>query len=135
MNKDLVLKKGDKITYRINTTTNTVFINPFKNYTIKEIEEVYGKLLRIERPTKYETLYEVKEILDDVEREYLSNLIRPFRDKVRFIKKNKCHDAEIEWLCIAIYDEWGINLPNFKSNTMYKRMELDKGYILEELGL
>ncbi len=78
----------------------------------------------------------IEEILDAKEKEYLSNVIRPFR--VDYIKKRKTAIGQ-ECIEIRTYDvndfHYTITFPNFKENTMYKNMEADKGYSLEELGL
>lgn len=81
-------------------------------------------------------LEEVKDILDSKEREYLSNVIKPFRDRAINIKKFKNYrDRQKEYITIYIKNDFEINLPNFEKNTMYKNMEIDKAYTLEELGL
>jgi hypothetical protein len=79
-------------------------------------------------------LEEVKDILDSKEREYLSNVIKPFRDRAINIKKFENY-REKEYITIYIKNDFEINLPNFEKNTMYKNMEIDKAYTLEELGL
>lgn len=73
-------------------------------------------------------------ILDDVEKAYLSAVIKPFRDKVRFIMKYTFSEKN-EFLAIDICKDTDIVLPNFIKGTMYKGMEADKAYTLEELGL
>lgn len=60
-------------------------------------------------PTYIEDILNPK-ILNEAERQYLSAVIRPFRDQVQSITK-------------------------FEDSTMYKGMELGKEYTLEELGL
>lgn len=76
-----------------------------------------------------------KEILDEVEKEYLSNIIKPFREKVRCIMK------VTSWSCLGkeyikiILIEEGMGLPYFEKGFMYKGMEEEKEYTLEELGL
>lgn len=65
-----------------------------------------------------------KEILDDAEREYLENIIKPFRNKVKFIRK--CNALNGEFIHIGIINETGIYLPNFKKNIMYEGMETEK---------
>lgn len=81
-------------------------------------------------------LEEVKEILDAEEKEYLGNVIKPFRDKVTKIKKfENNRDRQKEYITIYIKNDYAITLPNFKKNTMYQNIELDKMYTLEELGL
>ena len=78
--------------------------------------------------------YEIeKHILDKVEKCYLENLLRPFKDKVEFILKSKYKNKEYLYIQLNM-NEW-IGLPYFKKNTMYKGMELEKQYTLEEMGL
>lgn len=93
----------------------------------------YGKIIKIEEPT-YTTVYEYKpEILDEVEKRYLKGVIRPFRDKVKYIVlKSLCSNEA--YILIKLENDI-INLPVFEINTMYKNMEKDKEYTLEELGL
>ena len=74
-------------------------------------------------------------ILDDVEREYLSAVIKPFRNKVKYIAKLNCFGEARQFIRIIMCDCDCANLPFFKSGTMYKGMEADKLYSLEELGL
>ncbi len=78
-------------------------------------------------------------ILDDKEREYLSAVIMPFKNRVVSIAK---YDTQFfqdrNFICIVVLGEVVtecINLPYFKINTMYKGMETGKEYTLEELGL
>lgn len=73
------------------------------------------------------------EILDEEEKRYLEGVIRPFRDKVKNIIKNTNYSHQC-YIGIRLEHE-GFALPYFKENTMYKGMELDKVYTLEELGL
>ena len=81
-------------------------------------------------------LEEVKDILTAKEKEYLSNIIKPFRGRVTNIKKFEDYrDRQKEYITIYIKNDFEINLPNFEKNTMYKNMEIDKAYTLEELGL
>lgn len=82
-------------------------------------------------------LEEYKEpILDDVEREYLSEVTKPFLSKIKYIAKFKsaCSNDK-QYIHIAFYEEEVITFPYFKANSMYKGMELNKAYTLEELGL
>lgn len=75
----------------------------------------------------------IKEILDETEKEYLNNVIKPFREKVTFIQKdgNKLK----EFIRIGIKNDAEITLPYFEIGTMYKRMAAYKHYTLTELGL
>ena len=73
------------------------------------------------------------QILDKVEKKYLSNIVRPFRDKVEYIQKSET--CSREYIKIEIKNEASINLPFFKEGTMYKGMKAVKTYTLEELGI
>lgn len=81
-----------------------------------------------------------EEILDEKEKEYLKTVIRPFRNRVEYIKKIKDYTKN-EYIAIYIKSINGsesgerVPLPYFKKNTMYKGMEEYKEYTLEELGL
>lgn len=74
-----------------------------------------------------------KEILDEEEKQYLLNIIKPFKDKVEYISKDGLSLGE--FISITIANDSDIQLPNFKKNTMYKGMEAYKEYTLKELGL
>lgn len=76
-------------------------------------------------------------ILTKEEKAYLSAVIMPFRKKVKHIVKiNLCSSPEEQFIRIVIGNLDFINFPNFNKNTgMYKGMEADKLYSLEELGL
>jgi hypothetical protein len=77
----------------------------------------------------------VAPILDDVERKYLSDVIRPFKNRVRTIQKSRCSGQYfIEINIVQNYDRFC--LPYFSAESdMYKGMELNKVYTLKELGL
>lgn len=146
------LKDGDIVTYRngikrlVNATNKKiVFIqNPnilsfdfcdFRDdLTNKNKEGKEYDIVKIERPVKYETVFERKEeILDEAEKKYLANVIRPFKDKIKGIVKFSNFDAE--YILIEVKDDGNIFFPYFKKGTMYKRMRPKKEYTLEELGL
>ena len=71
-------------------------------------------------------------VLDDVEKAYLSAVIKPFRGKVGHVKKIDC--GKKEFLKIYLEDD-NIPFPFFTKGTMYKGMEKDRDYTLKELGL
>ena len=73
------------------------------------------------------------EILDKVEKKYLSEVIRPFRKEVIAIKKLEVPSGR-EYILILLKDD-GMHFPCFKKDTMYKGLELEKRYTPEELGL
>ena len=74
-------------------------------------------------------------ILDDVEREYLSAVIKPFRKKISCIRKSKDSRKGKNYIKIEFCDGDSMFFPNLSNNAMYKGMELDRNYTLEELGL
>ena len=77
-------------------------------------------------------------ILDKVEKEYLSNFIKPFRNRVESIFLYNCTGGNRIYVVVRKYDSSYrevIGLPCFKKGTMYKGMKLLKSYSLEELGL
>ena len=104
-------------------------------YNLKDNYSSLGKIIKIEEP-EYKTVYESKvEILDEVEKRYLRGVIRPFRDKVLQIAKKYDSFTELEFIKITIKDDASLEFPPFSKNTMYKNMEENKKYTLEELGL
>lgn len=81
-------------------------------------------------------LEEAKEpVLDDVEKEYLSAVIKPFRKKISCIRKNKDSLKGKNYIKIEFCDGDCMFFPNLSNNAMYKGMVQGKHYTLEELGL
>lgn len=87
---------------------------------------------------------EAPEILTKEEKEYLSAVIKPFRERIKWVKK--VYTDDYFFIQIATYSDWGkdgkptayhiSHLPPFKeSDKMYENMEFDEEYKLEELGL
>ena len=80
-----------------------------------------------------------EEILTKEEKDYLSAVIKPFRNRVINIKKEsgysiECIKITLNPLKVMTADDI-VYLPNFIKWSMYKGMETDKEYTLEELGL
>ena len=73
-------------------------------------------------------------VLDKEEKEYLSNMIKPFKDRINYIYKQEW-DYEKETICINYDGDDEVALPDFKKSTMYKGMNLEEEYTLKELGL
>jgi hypothetical protein len=71
-------------------------------------------------------------ILDEIEKKYLTNVLRPFKDKINFIYKSK---TGLGYYIMVDFDTFSFDFPYFEENTMYQGMELDVAYTLEELGL
>lgn len=76
-----------------------------------------------------------KPILDKVEKRYLENVLRPFKDKVEFIRKDFHCSKSQDYIHIGIKNNLDMDFPNFQRGTMYKGMEENKPYTLEKLGL
>ena len=75
-------------------------------------------------------------VLDRLEKKYLSDVIRPFRSRVRGIRKKRLNYVEH----IEVYVRSGawinvISFPEFKTGTMYEGMEPEKEYTPKELGI
>lgn len=137
---------GTKVIFENNTLikieenmyeSNSYFRN---NRDLKDLKDnrgdcLLGKIIKIEEPI-YQTVYEAnEEILDEAEKRYLKGVIRPFRNKVLKIVKKYDTFTELEYIRIIIKDDSSIEFPSFSKNTMYKNMETNKSYTLEELGL
>ena len=85
---------------------------------------------------KYEVIKLPKSILTKQERNYLSQVIKPFREKILHISKLSSKDGEN--ICIDIRYDWeedSILLPRFATGTLYQGMKLGVEYSIKELGL
>lgn len=81
-----------------------------------------------------------KPILTEKEKEYLSAVIKPFRDRILHIYKFELSGYEgigidLKFPKVEKNENDAMTLPSFEIGTMYKGMELYKDYTLEELGL
>ena len=132
--KNNCLKFGEYLNdMQCDDTENKLFINDLEyvkrlKIQISAREEEYKKLE--DNWNKLKEWLE-KEILDKKEKEYLSAVIRPFRNRVEYIQKK---DIGNEFIEIELDDEF-LYLPYFEKYTMYKGMELNKKYTLKELDL
>lgn len=141
------LKDGDIVTQR-NGLKKMVFENKLYGsnhfvsltyYTedLKDVdrEEEYD-IVKVERPTQYEEVFERKEeILDETEKKYLTDVIRPFRKRIQFIQKKKEIKEINPYIRIVCEDNDKLVFPYITDNSMYKGMETNKKYTLKELGL
>lgn len=127
------IKYGDRIAYEaLNGNTLTMIVGKsFDGMNIADFTIKFGNIRTIERP-HYQKIYS-REILDTKEKEYLSAVIKPFRNKVNKITKRQYED--IEWIYVIFANNDGFSLPAFDKNKMYKGMNGNRGYSLEELGL
>lgn len=80
-------------------------------------------------------------ILTKEEKEYLSFVIKPFRNRIKFIKKtdlivkNKNYNYIQIGLKLNDFTTEYMEIPTFEENTTYKNMKLYKKYTLDELDL
>lgn len=132
------LKDGDKCTLK---NGQVIFVDKTSDYGFSNINKQLKyfnddvSIVKVERPVKYETMFERKEeILDEVEKKYLADVVRPFRSKVSSVYKMASICSNKEFINIQLRDE-NFTLPYFKKGTMYKEMQTGKRYTLEKLGL
>ena len=131
------LKDGDKCTLK---NGQVIFVDKTSNYGFSNINKQLKyfnddvSIVKVERPVKYETMFERKEeILDEEEKKYLADVIRPFKDKIESICKLMGFGKE--FISIHLKNGESINFPYFKKGTMYKGMKVKKQYTLEKLEL
>ena len=143
------LKDGDIVTYRNggkrtviagNLINSNGFISKkLSQYTNELKDTIIGKsldIVKVERPVKYETVFERKEeILDEIEKRYLTEVIRPFRKRIQFIQKKKEITEINPYIRIVFENNDKLVFPYIADNSMYKGMEVNKKYTLKELGL
>lgn len=84
---------------------------------------------------EYKVVKIPKPVLDDVERKYLAGVIRPFRNRIKHFYKYPCANGNCEAIAAITKDCDYLDFPRFKKGSMYKGMELNRKYSIEELGL
>lgn len=121
--KDIVLKNLDAC--RINREIRGKMVNGYcKGFNCEGCGERVLKWLLEE---------EKESVLDEVERKYLTDVIKPFGHRVSYIVKRL--NGSGYYIAIILNNFDVMNLPYFTRNTMYKGMEVDRQYKLKELGL
>ena len=156
-NKDLKIKVGDIVKLKKDTTLEKLASNYWCGCQIKtmelleilsfedfneqlEVVEVKNEYIIVQYEGKkfiarkdiFEVVKEAS-ILDDEEKRYLEAVIRPFKNKIKYISKEL--DFGKEYYIYIDLDDDSIRLPDFKKGTMYNGMEEIKKYTLKELGL
>ena len=76
-----------------------------------------------------------KPILTDEEKEYLSYVIKPFREDVLKISKFKSKVLKNKEVIGFETPNGFMIFPPFEKDKMYKNMEFNKAYTLDDLGL
>lgn len=144
------LKDGDIVIYRnggkriVNKTANEiVHMEDFSNLSFnlcdfrEDLTNINGCEYDIVKiySAEYKMVFSKEEILDKAEKKYLANVIRPFKNRVEYIyKQQSCANKNQEFIGI-ILEKDELKLPYFTAGTMYKGMEIDRNYKLEELNL
>lgn len=82
----------------------------------------------------------VEPILDDAEKRYLSAVIRPFRERVWYIRKAVADDTSVYKCSYYIFIRFNegtddMKFPVFHKSNMYKGMSTARTYTPEELGI
>lgn len=77
----------------------------------------------------------MKELLDNVEREYIKTILKPFHNKVDFVVKFNSVFNKKEYLFISIKGGGSFLFPDFDAGKMYSGMITRNRYTLEELGI
>lgn len=117
-----------------------------RTYTVMLCDEPIAELKDKKEPLdvfrRWLDMEHIEPILDDAERQYLSAVIKPFRNRVEFISKvvmayqGGCTDCYNCYICIRFTDSSkDMSFPVFCETDMYKGMKLYEKYTLEELGL
>lgn len=80
---------------------------------------------------------EVPDILTNEEKEYLSTVIKPYRDRIISIAKitASCNNREAILITYTETSTRDFRLPDFPKYTMYNNMSNGIAYKIEELGL
>ena len=108
------------------------------DFFCKSYVPIFQSVKSYDEPVSLESIVHPQN-LDDAEREYLSAVIKPFRNRVQYIEKmfedHLLGDQDC-YLFIRFNDgNYDMNFPVFRESIMYKGMERYKKYTLEELGL
>ncbi len=89
--------------------------------------------------TTEQFIYYQENILDNAEKRFLKGVVRPFRNKVKYIEKAEIRTSKQEYIRIVFNGGNGTAdvtaFPAFPNGKMYKNMASHVRYTLEELGL
>ena len=135
---ETTIKKGDIVTCYCthkNEFYRVISGKDYSNYKEFEKSECLNlfHVAYVERPIMYELVFDLRK-LDHIERNYLTNVLRPFKKDIKYVKKNSLFDGSY-CLTVRLNNSDGIIFPCFKDSNMYKGMEVNREYTLEELGL
>ncbi len=133
--KEEIMYVIDKENYSIEVAAEFIACVHNKRMDIgSDVDSPLGK--RISKAYLNWLCEEYKEpILNEKEKEYLSAVIKPFRNQI--VSIGKYYFGREEELIIALDRnvDYTMRFPSFETGTMYKGMQINKEYTLEELGL
>ena len=84
---------------------------------------------------KYKVIKLSEPVLDKKEKEYLSYVLRPFKDEIIHIYKSPSVYEGYEEITVVMTCCKYLAFPAYEKNTMYKGMLPNKKYTLDDLGL
>ena len=85
---------------------------------------------------KYKVIKLPKPVFTDEEKEYLSTVLKPFRNEIDYIYKCSTYRGEKEYIAISFKKiTRDMFFPEYPTGTMYKGVILNKEYSLDDLGL
>lgn len=102
--------------------------------------KTYNSMYPSEAALEWLDMEHVEPVLNKEEKQYLSAVIKPFKDRFLSAEKIARGSMKYEYIRINIKSVvptvyGNIKLPLFKAGEMYKGMESGKEYTLKELGL
>ena len=110
-----------------------------ENRFLQSYGDIYGWVDSISIMTVLEGRAKIiklpKPVLTDEEKEYLSYVIKPFREDVLKISKFKSKVLKNKEVIGFETPNGFMIFPPFEKDKMYKNMELNKAYTLDDLGL
>ena len=85
---------------------------------------------------EYKVIKLSEPVLDKKEKEYLSTVLRPFRNEIECIYKCATYRGKKEYIAISFKKiTRDMFFPEYPTGTMYKGVILNKEYSLDDLGL
>ena len=120
------------------------WVNNYHYYYYVSVSALFGQEMfksikwQDDEPMLIKDIYD-PQIIDDIEREYIRSVLKPFHEEVSYVEKlvdNLIDDGSYskEFLYIKLYDG-EFTFPDFDPGKMYKGMEPRREYTLEELGI
>ena len=115
-----------------------------RSYTVMLCDEPIAELKDKKEPLdvfrKWLDAEHIEPILDDAERAYLSAVIKPFRERVWYIRKAIADDTSVYKFSYYIFIRFNdgtesMKFPVFHESEMYKGMSTARTYTPKELGL